>query len=433
MTSPATVPPTRGSRLQTFAAHHWGKALAVLLVLALAALFGPRWLLGPQILMESVAQRDFVQTVVASGRVETPNRIELGVQIAGTVLRIPVLEGQTVARGDTLIELEASELQAVAAQAEQAVQLARAHLRQLDEVQAPGAEQSLREAQANAEAAGRALARNKQLMAKGFIGQAALDETQRTERVAQSKVNIARQQLASARPSGSDGAVALATLALAEAAAAAAQARLRYARISAPVAGTLITRSVEPGAAVQPGKVLMVLSPAGSTQLVVQIDERNLRLLSLGQAALASADAYPDARFTAELAYINPGIDATRGAVEVKLRVSAPPEYLKQDMTVSVDIEIARRQQAVLVPVSALHDADAAQPWVLKLDGRHLRRQVVQLGLRSNGLAEVLQGLQAGDRVLPESAKTVSDGARVRAVAPPVGATHVAANGTEMP
>jgi len=432
MSTPATEPAARGSELRTFAAKHWGKALFVLLLLALGVLFGPRWLLGPQVPMETIEQRDFVQTVVASGRVETPHRVDIGVQIAGTVSRIPVVEGQTVAAGDTLIELEASELDATAVQAAQAVQQARARLRQLREVQAPGAQQALREAEANAQAARRALARSRKLITQGAIGQAALDETQRIERVTQAQVNKAQQQLESAQPSGSDSAVAQAALAQAEAAADAARARLRYARVTAALAGTLITRNVEPGATVLPGRVLMVLSPAGQTQLVVQIDERNLRLLRLGQAALASADAYPDQRFTAELAYINPGVDPTRGAVEVKLKVIAPPEYLKQDMTVSVDIEIARRQQAVLVPVSALHDADTAVPWVLKLDGRHARRQVVQLGLRSNGLAEVLQGLKAGDRLVPESEKTIADGARIRALAPAAGAKPSATGGMEM-
>ncbi len=418
MTTPAPASPTRASRLRAFAAQHWGKLLAVLVTLALLVLFGPRWLLGPQVPVETVVQRDFMQTVVASGRVETPHRVELGVQIAGTVLRVPVVEGQTVAAGTPLIELEASELQAAAAQAAQAVQQGRARMRQLREVQAPVAEQAVREAQANAEAAQRAMTRSRELLAQGFISPAALDETQRTARVAQAQVTTAQQQLASARPAGSDSAVAQATLAQAEAAESAALARLRYARISAPLAGTLITRNVEPGAAVQPGKVLMVLSPAGPTQLVVQIDERNLRLLHLGQPALASADAYPGERFAAELAYINPGVDAGRGAVEVKLRVSAPPAYLKQDMTVSIDIEVAQRRQAVLVALGSVHDPDTAQPWVLKVDGRHARRQAVQLGLRSNGLTEVLQGLQAGDQVVPASAKTVTDGARIRAVAP---------------
>ena len=309
-------------------------------------------------------------------------------------------------------------LQAAATQAAQAVQQGRARIRQLREVQAPVAEQAVREAQANAEAAQRALTRSRELLAQGFISSAALDETQRSARVAQAQVTTAQQQLASARPAGSDSAMAQATLAQAEAAESAALARLRYARVSAPLAGTLITRNVEPGAAVQPGKVLMVLSPAGPTQLVLQIDERNLRLLRLGQPALASADAYPGERFAAELVYINPGVDAGRGAVEVKLRVSAPPAYLKQDMTVSIDIEVAQRPQAVLVALGSVHDADSAQPWVLKLDGRHARRQAVRLGLRSNGLAEVLNGLKAGDQVVPASAKTVTDGARIRALAP---------------
>jgi HlyD family secretion protein len=167
------------------------------------------------------------------------------------------------------------------------------------------------------------------------------------------------------------------------------------------------------GDVVQPGKVLMTLSPQGRTQLVVAIDEKNLALLALGQQALVSADAYPTTRFAATLVYINPGVNATTGAVEVKLDVAAPPAVLKQDMTVSVDIEVARRAQALIVPLSAVHDADAA-PWVLRLERQHAARRPVQLGLRSGGLAEVLGGLAEGDAVLVGSAG-VKAGARVRA------------------
>jgi len=100
----------------------------------------------------------------------------------------------------------------------------------------------------------------------------------------------------------------------------------------------------------------------------------------------------------------------------VKLRVPASPAYLKQDMTVSVDIEIARRSNAVLVPSDAVHDIETASPWVLKVDGRRARRQAVTLGLRSSGLCEVLAGLIAGDRVVPVATATLTDGARLRPV-----------------
>ena len=154
----------------------------------------------------------------------------------------------------------------------------------------------------------------------------------------------------------------------------------------------------------QPGKVLMTLSPAGRTQLVVEIDEKNLRLLALGQKALASADAYPQQRFSAELVYINPGVNAQTGAVEVKLDVPTPLAVIRQDMTVSVDIEVARHAKTLLVSASAVNDGDTAAPWVLLLqDGRALRRPV-RLGLRSGGFAEIVEGLQEGDEVISASA-----------------------------
>jgi HlyD family secretion protein len=167
---------------------HWGKLLALLALLALFALAAPRWLQGPKVAVETVVRRDFVQTVVASGRVETPHRVELGAQITGTVLRVPVAEGQSVAAGVPLIELEAAELRAALSQAELAVRQAQARLRQLNEVQAPVAEQALRQAQANHGAAVQALRRNRELLAKGFIGQAVVDETQRAEQVAQAQL-----------------------------------------------------------------------------------------------------------------------------------------------------------------------------------------------------------------------------------------------------
>ena len=393
---------------------HAGKLLLALAALGAAIWFGPRLLLGPYVTVEAIVQRDFVQTVVASGRVETPHRVDIGVQVTGTVARVPVAEGQSVAAGATLIELEATELRAAVRQAELAVQQAQAKLRQLREVQAPGAEQSVQQAQANHEVAARALVRSRDLFAKNFIAQAALDDALRTEQVTGAQLRTAQQQLASARPAGSDMAMAEAALAQAQAGAEAARARQRYATVTAPVAGTLIARNVEPGHVVQAGKALMVLSPAGETQLVMQVDEKNLNLLRVGLPALASADAYPQQRFAAALAYINPGVDAQRGSVEVKLHVPSPPAYLKQNMTVSVDIEVARRPNAVLVPGDALHDADGAAPWVLKVEDGKARRQPVRLGLRSGGLCEVLDGLRAGDVVIPAASALITDGKRVR-------------------
>lgn len=384
-------------------------ALILLCVLVIAG-WSARWWRGPQVVAETVQRRDFVQTVVASGHVETPHRVDIGAQITGTVVRVPVSEGQSVKAGDVLITLESAELRAVVRQAEVAVVQAEARVRQLRELQVPVAEQALRQTQANLDNARSTLQRNQELFQKGFIGEAAIEDSRKAYELADAQVRSAQKQLETARPAGSDHALAVAAVAQAQASAEAARARAAYAVISAPVSGTLIGRNVEVGDVVQAGKVLMTLSPAGRTQLVAEIDEKNLRLLALGQKAVASADAYPQQRFAAELAYINPGINAQTGAVQVKLDVPTPPPVLTQDMTVSVDIEVARRPGALVVPLGAIHDADGpegTEAWVLRVEGGRAVRKVVRLGLRSGGWAEVLDGLSEGDRVLPASASVL--------------------------
>jgi HlyD family secretion protein len=388
-------------------------AVAVGLLL-LAAVVLPGLLLGPQVPVVQVVQRDFVQSLVYSGRVETPHRMALGVQVAGTVIRVPVAEGDRVAAADVLFELDAAELRAAVAQADAGVLQALARVRQVHEVQAPVAEQSMNQAQAQQHVAQQGLARSRELFAKGFIGQAALDEAVRADRAAQAQLRSAQSLHASTAGNGSDSAAAQAALALARSAATAARARLDHATVRAPAAGVVIARHVEPGDMVQPGRILMTVSPLGELQLVAQVDERHLAMLRPGLRARASADAFESLRFDAEVAFINPGVDPQRGSVEVRLRVPEPPPYLRQDMTVSVDIEAARRANATMLPADALRGSHA-QPWVWVVQAQRIERRPVRIGLKSGGWAEVLGGLVPGDLVVPEGVPVPPAGTRVRA------------------
>lgn len=396
--------------------HRWKLLLALLIGVAAASLI-VRWQLGSAVAVEPIVQRDFVQSVVATGRVETPHRVDVGAQITGTVVRIPVAEGQVVKRGDLLVELESEELRAAVRQAEVAVAQAIARVWQIEQVQAPVARQALRQTLASLDNARAQLRRNEDLFAKGFIGEALVEDSRKAVLLADAQAKSASKQFEAVLPDGSDSALAEAAVAQARASADVARARARYAVIRAVVDGTLLERNVEVGDVVQPGKVLMTLSPKGRIQLVVEIDEKHLRLLELGQKALASADAYAQQRFGAELVYINPGVNAQTGAVEVKLDVASPPPTLKQDMTVSVDIEVARRPQALLAPSSAVREAQSAAPWVLRVENGRAVRTAVRIGLNSGGFVEVLEGLRAGDLVIPAAA-AVAEGARVRAAAP---------------
>ena len=96
--------------------YRW-KILAALIAAVLLLILFVRWWRGPEVLFDKVVRRDFVQSVVATGHVETPHRVDVGVQITGTVVRIPVSEGQNVKLGDVLIELDPAELRASEQQA----------------------------------------------------------------------------------------------------------------------------------------------------------------------------------------------------------------------------------------------------------------------------------------------------------------------------
>ncbi|MBR0653670.1 efflux RND transporter periplasmic adaptor subunit [Plastoroseomonas arctica] len=392
---------------------YWRWGLALIPVLALGAWFGPALLLGPRVSVTLVSRGTLLRSVVATGVVTTPYRVAIASQITGTVAEIPVLEGQAVTLGQVLVRLEDGELQAGLAQARSAVAQAETQLHHLTEVTLPVAIRTLAQSEATLLNAGRQFARSEALQTSGFATRAALDEARVARDVAEAQMQAARIQRDSNTQGGTDEVLAQAVLTEARASLRAAQSRLDHATIAAPVAGTLIARSIERGDVVQANTPLMTLSPRAAPQLVVQIDERNLGLIALGQPALASADAYPQARFSARVAYINPSVDPQRAAVEVKLDVREPPPALREDMTVSVDITVAERTGILILPLTAIRDA-AGAAWILRAEAGHARRVPVRLGLRGAVAAEILEGLSEGDRVLPASA-AVAAGDRVRA------------------
>ena len=413
---PEPGPTVSVKKANAMALRTWLKIGAMTVLSVALALFLLRnVLLGTPTNVYAATSGMLVQTVVASGRVISPQRITVALQGSGRVLRVAVAEGQAVERGQLLIELDNSEGRASLAQARAAVKQAQAVIRQLRELGQPLAAQTLAQSQAAALQTQKAIERNRSLIAQGFISQAAVDDAQRANEVAISQVASAQAQVKSSRPGGSDVAVAQAALAQAVAGEELARVKLAQGQVVAPSSGLLISRSVEAGDIVQPGKALMVLAASGQTQILLQIDEKNLSKIALGQKAYGSADAFASQHFDAVVAYINPGVDATRGSVEVKLDVVNPPVYLRQDMTVSVDIETARRIATVVIPTNAVADAASDKPWVLVVRGHHAVKQFVKLGLRGDRRIEVLDGIAVAEGVVPASKVGVKSGQRVRA------------------
>lgn len=386
----------------------------------LLALLVPAWLAWwtlrpPQASTINASMAPLVRTLQFSARVATSSRVEVGSTLTARVREVLVSEGAPVAVGDVLVRLEDDELRSALAQAEASERQAQARLSGLRSTGRLTVQANVTQAESVLLAARADLQRTQGLVGQGFLSQSRLDEARRAVGVAQAQLDAARAQREAIADTGTDVTQAQAQLAVASAARQSAQVRLKEAAITAPAKGRVLVRAVEPGQIVQPGRSLLTLALSGPLQLVAQVDERYLEQLAPGQQASVLADAYPTQAFRAQVLSIAPVVDAQRGAIEVKFSLQAPaPGFLREDMTVSVEVETARRERALVVPVSALRDDGGAGPavWVAR-DGR-VEVRPVRPGLRTLARVEVLDGLKEGEAVLVGAAP--APGSRVRAV-----------------
>ncbi|SKA24990.1 efflux RND transporter periplasmic adaptor subunit [Novilysobacter spongiicola] len=386
--------------------------LAAVACLVLAAMaWGWVKMRGPELPGYEVVSRPLVQTVVATGRVVAVSRAQVGSAITGVVVERRVQEGDAVEPGDVLAVLRADDLEA-------AVREAEAAMAQLRESTRPRAQAALREAEARLTQASREVQRRRDLLQRQLIARETMEQAVQAETVARTAAEQARLAVRSLAAGHPDEAAASARLANA-------RAQLDKTIVRAEVAGTVLTRDVEPGDLVQPGRVLFEIARAGATEVLVPLDEKNLEVLAMGQPAMCIADAYPARPFPAEVTFIAPSVDPQRGSVDIRLTVDPVPDFVRQDMTVSVNVETGRRESALVVPNDALDAVSGhrGEVWLVD-DGRAIRREV-QLGLRGLTSTEVTGGLQAGDWVLADARAEIEEGDRLRVAATelPVDAT----------
>ncbi len=366
-----------------------------------------------------VAERPLVQTVVATGRVVAVSRAQIGSPVTGVVIERRVREGDRVQAGDVLAVLRADDMEA-------AVRDAEAALAQLQQSTRPQAQAALREAEARLTQATREAQRRRELFQQQAIAREEMEQAIQAETTARANAEQARLTARSLLAGNPAEAAARARVA-------SSKAQLAKTTIRAEVAGTVLTRNAEPGDLVQPGRILFEIAQTGDTEIQVPLDEKNLEVLAIGQTAMCIADAYPARPFPAKVGFIAPSVDPQRGTVDIRLTVTPVPSFLRQDMTVSVNVETGRRDKAIVVPNEALTamDGNRAELWLI-VDGRATKRPV-QLGLRGLTQTEVTSGLHVGDWILSDARASVAPGDRVRVVPGPSGSSGNTAARNELP
>ncbi|WP_158291781.1 efflux RND transporter periplasmic adaptor subunit [Lampropedia puyangensis] len=301
------------------------------------------------------AVRDSVQAV---GNLLSRQSTTLRPEASGRVAALHFKDGQRVRKGQLLLQLDD--------------QLERAQLQQVD------AELALAKAQ---------FERNKELVGKGFISQAALDES-----AANLKVTQARRALA--------------------------QTQVNRLRITAPFDAVAGIGNVHVGDYLREGDTLVQLQDMDVLYVDFRLPERLSASLRSGQTVALEFDAWPTERFAATVIAIDPLIDAQGRSVALRASLPNQELRLRPGMFARVSLTLQERNQAVLVPEQAiLPDAQGAavirlSPWeegdqaggdLQQLPSDTVfrsERVAVELGLRLPGWVEVLSGIHDGDVVM---------------------------------
>lgn len=215
------------------------KSLIIILLILVTGFVTYRWWQGPLLPSYQVISSPLVQTVVASGRVETVSRAQIGSEITGVVLERLVQEGDRVSRGDVLLVLKSDEISAQVRQAE-------AELKELATTRRPQAEVDLANAKVQLEQAQREAARRKGTEL-GILSAEEREKSLEAERVARNNLESARIKAAALAKGNVEETKLRERLA-------ALQAQLAKTKIRAEVDGTVLTRNVEPGDLVQPSR-----------------------------------------------------------------------------------------------------------------------------------------------------------------------------------
>lgn len=353
---------------------------------------------GPTVDTYRVVEQPLIQNVVATGRVISTSRAQIGAEITGIVVERHITEGDRVKPGDLLITLRADDLAA-------RVREAQAALDQLRTSRRPQAMAALRQSQAQLEQTVREAKRRRDLYQTESISKEIYEKAVQALTLAQASEEQSKLLTDSLAPGASEELILVEKLN-------AAKAILARTQIKAQMSGIVLTRDVVPGDVVQPGRQLLEIAKDGSTEILIPVDERNLGVLALGQPARCIADAYPSQPFNAKINFIAPTIDPQRGTVDVRLTVEPKPDFLRQDMTVTATIQTNMRDQAITVSNDLIKESKGSNGVVWVVRGGKVTAQPVKLGLRGLSATEITEGLKPGDHVVLST--TVKLGERVK-------------------
>lgn len=327
---------------------------------------------GPQdfpvpVELATAQTKDIRETLSLVGTLQANESVILKSEIEGQIASIHFNEGEHVAEGKLLIQLDDSELSA-----------------------------GLREAEAELAYARHEFARRQNLFKQKIVPERELDRA---------KADLDRD------------AARVETI----------RARLAKTRITAPFSGIVGARRVSPGDVLSSATVLANLEAIDPLKLEFEVPERYIPLLAVDQTVNLKVTAFADRKFPGTVYFIDPRVTSANRTIPVKARVPNVNEALRPGMFANVDLVVQDKPGAITIPEQALMP-QGDQQFVFRVKGDNSVELIpVSTGIREAGLVEIRKGLASGDRVVSAGQQKLGPGSHVAPFgAPPPGAPHKA-------
>ncbi len=211
--------------------------------------------------------------------------------------------------------------------------------------------------------------------------------------------------------------MARAQVAQAQAGLAFARLQLANATITAPFAGTVTRRLVDPGQLVttMPGQGMVItVAQIDTVHIGLDVSETDLARVKPGQTVALRVDAYPDRSFTGTVVEVGQAADPRVRVFKVKVAVANPDHLLKPGMFARGTITTGQHAQALVIPRDAV-TTESGQSTVFIAEAGKARTRKVRLGIMSGPVVEVLEGLTKGDAVIVVGQSGLTDGTPVSA------------------
>jgi HlyD family secretion protein len=384
--------------------------IPILVVIVIVAAFAVYFMSNssePAQLQTAKAERREIRLVVSTnGIIEPVDRSDIYAPISAFVARIQKQEGMEIIKGRLLMQLESKELRTALAEARAALLEQKRQARivmtgppkeEIAEVNASIAESELQLEQLNND-----LPVEESLYAKGATPREAVEKLQnqrtllqlRVDSLKKKKLDLEQRYSAEEKKWEQDKVGELSEqVDLLEQ-------QLKSESVFAPKSGLIYSLPVKPGSYVTNGQLLAQIYQPGNVRLRAYVDEPDLGKIKKGQRVLIEWDGLPDRQWTGVVERPAEQVVAleNRSIGYVLCSIDDSPTELIPNLNVKVEITTALKKDALVVPRSAVFNAQG-KPSVLLLEGTRMVTRPVTMGLVTTDEIEILSGIAAGDSV----------------------------------